>query len=75
MPVSQLLLEYQASAQAKNDSDKNTLHMAALHGHHVILEDLVDREKSILSGTDEEANTALHLAAVGGHTKCVTRWD
>jgi len=46
--------------------------MAAFYGHHAIIPDLVNRDKSIINAGDEDANTVLHLAAIGGNNKCVT---
>ena len=45
--------------------------MAALHGHDPIIPDLVARDRSVINSGDEESNTALHLAAIGGNLKSV----
>ena len=68
----QLLLNHRASADIKNDDDRTTLHMASLHGHDAIIPDLVNRDRSIINSGDEEANSALHLAAIGGNLNCVS---
>jgi len=68
----QLLLSYRAAADIKNDDDRTTLHMAALHGHDAIIPDLIQRDRSIINSGDEESNTALHLASIGGNLKCVS---
>ncbi|CAK8698608.1 transient receptor potential cation channel subfamily A member 1-like isoform X2 [Clavelina lepadiformis] len=67
-----LLLNHRASADIKNDDDRTTLHMASLHGHDAIIPDLVNRDRSIINSGDEEANSALHLAAIGGNLNCVS---
>ena len=46
--------------------------MAALHGHDVVIPALVNKDRSILNSGDDESNTALHLAAIGGNLKSVT---
>ena len=65
-------MDHRASTDLKNDDDRTTLHMASLHGHDVIIPFLVSKDRSILNAGDEDSNTALHLAAIGGNLKCVT---
>ena len=45
--------------------------MAALHGHDSVIPDLVARDRTIINAGDEESNTALHLAAIGGNLRCI----
>ena len=47
------------------------LHLASYCGHESLIPDLVNRDRSILNCTDEETNTALHLASMAGNIKCV----
>jgi len=66
-----LLLEFRASADMRNDDDRTTLHMASLNGHHSIIPDLIRRDRSVINVGDEESNSALHLACIGGNTQCI----
>ena len=47
--------------------------MAALHGHDIVIPNLVGRDRTIINAGDEEANTALHLAAIGGNLRSVNK--
>ena len=48
--------------------------MAALLGHDAIIAGLIHKDRTIVNTTDEEQNTALHLAALGGNVKSVNEW-
>ena len=67
----QLLFDFEASAESKNDNDHTTLHVAAFHGHNNVITELLEQDKSIINNQDEDGNTALHLASSQGKIKCV----
>ena len=63
-----------ATADAKNKADRTTLHVAASQGHNSIISELILKPRTIINCTDEEANTALHLAALGQNVKSVIEY-
>ena len=38
---------------------------------HSVVREIISKEKNTMSDGDEDSNTALHLAATGGHIKLV----
>lgn len=65
------LIDHGADLFCKNDMEQTPIHMAAVKGCTSVVREIVNREKNTVSDGDEDSNTALHLAATGGHIKLV----
>ncbi|XP_060585014.1 transient receptor potential cation channel subfamily A member 1 homolog isoform X3 [Ruditapes philippinarum] len=65
------LLNNGADLFCKNDMEQTPIHMASVNGWTSVVREIVSKEKNTMSDGDEDSNTALHLAASGGHVKLV----
>jgi len=63
--VVELLLQYGADVNAKNDNGRYALHYAARGGHHEVAELLMVRD-SLVDVADENGQTPLHVAVERG---------
>uniref|UniRef100_F6TXZ0 Uncharacterized protein n=1 Tax=Ciona intestinalis TaxID=7719 RepID=F6TXZ0_CIOIN len=71
LPIIRILLEHDARIDPKNEDESTPVHIAAAHGQHMALKELLDHDKTMINSLDENANTALHLSAIEGHTTCI----
>ncbi|XP_052810784.1 transient receptor potential cation channel subfamily A member 1 homolog isoform X1 [Mya arenaria] len=65
------LMENGAMISLKNDMEQTPMHMAAEHGWIGVVREIAGKDKNSLNDGDENSNTALHLAADGGHIQLV----
>jgi len=75
-----MLLEAGAVADARDDSERTPLHVAAAKGHpkaiRVLLRRMVEAGKphdELLNAAEKDGHSALHLAATAGHVETVQR--
>ena len=47
------------------------MHLAADQGHVKVVIEILKRNREAVHDDDENANTALHLAALSGRTNCI----
>ena len=59
-------MENGARIDFKNEDEATPVHIAAMYGQHSALSELLDHDKTMINSLDENANTALHLAAIDG---------
>jgi len=59
-------VENGARIDFKNEDEATSLHIAAMHGQHAALSELLNHDRTMINSLDENANTALHLAAIDG---------
>eukprot|EP00049_Salpingoeca_infusionum_P007935 m.128129 g.128129 ORF g.128129 m.128129 type:complete len:1073 (+) comp13865_c0_seq1:107-3325(+) len=57
--------------EAKNDEDRNALHIAARFGHSKVASMLIKAEPTLVDDADHRRYQPLHLAAIHGHPKTV----
>ena len=67
----QTLLDAGARIDMKNEKEQTPLHLAAEKGHLKVLSEILKRKKEAMHDDDEDANSALHLAAMNGRTSCM----
>ncbi len=62
----QKLLDAGAHIERKNEDEQTPLHLAVIAGHVKVINELLKRHAEAVQDDDENANTALHLAAMNG---------
>ncbi|CAH1799596.1 unnamed protein product [Owenia fusiformis] len=70
--IVKMLLDHGADMEYKNEEEQTPLHLAAKNGKTHVVYELIKRNKTLVNDEDEESNSALHLAALAGHTKTCT---
>jgi transient receptor potential cation channel subfamily A member 1 len=74
LKVVKILMQANAKVSAKNEVVRTPLHCAAKNGHTEVITLLINQRTGLqhLNDEDEQSNTALHLASMGGHaTACL----
>ncbi|EQC26667.1 TKL protein kinase [Saprolegnia diclina VS20] len=65
------LLRHGVSPASTNEKGETALHLAAAHGHTLVVLTLFHNDKSLSRRCDQDGNTALHVAAAHGHKTTV----
>lgn len=60
-----------ANLRTTAKSSKTLVHVSAEHGYHELLRLILDADKELMDAKTHDGETALHLACLNGHLKCV----
>jgi ankyrin repeat protein len=67
--VALALVERGASLQIRDDNGRLPLHEASKNGLSRLVQAILGRDASMVNAQDQDGNTALHHAAIGGHVE------